>query len=184
MPHKIEPAPTGRASCRGCKETIAKGALRFAEETPNPYSEDGGTSFRYWHLPCAATKLANELRAVLGAYDGPVEDRASIEALVLEHAHPEMPYAERASSGRARCRACDTAIGKGELRVAFERVFESPTGPQKAAAYAHPRCVKRYLEREVERGRSGMDRQEAMKAVLDHSKLGKEDLEIVRLEME
>ena len=46
MPHKIEPAPSGRASCRGCKEPIAKGALRFGEETPNPYSEDGGMSFR------------------------------------------------------------------------------------------------------------------------------------------
>jgi hypothetical protein len=183
MPHKIEPAPSGRASCRGCKETIAKGALRFAEEAPNPYSDDGGTSFRYWHLPCAAKKLANELRAALGAYDGPIDDRPSIEALVEEHALPEMPYAERASSGRARCRACDAGIAKGELRVAFERTLESPTGPQKAAAYAHPKCVTRYLEREGERGRSGMAREEAMKAILDHSKLGKEDLEIVRLEM-
>jgi len=183
MPHKIEPAPSGRASCRGCKQAIAKGGLRFAEETPNPYSEDGGTSFRYWHLACAAIKLANELGAALAAYEGPVEDRASLETLVREHARPEMPYAERASSGRARCRACDTTIRKGELRVAFERVYESPMGPQKAAAYAHPKCVARYLEREVERGRAGMDREEAMRSALAHSRLGPEDLEVVRREM-
>ncbi|MGO9837007.1 MAG: hypothetical protein ACLP1X_22655 [Polyangiaceae bacterium] len=183
MAHKIEPAPSGRASCRGCKEPIAKGVVRFAEEAPNPYSEDGGMSFRYWHLACAAPKLANEVGAALGAYDGPVEDRAAIEALVKEHARPEMPFAERAGSGRARCRACDMAIKKGELRVAFERVYESPMGPQKAAAYAHPKCVARYLEREVERGRAGMDREEAMRGVIAHSRLGAEELEIVRREM-
>jgi hypothetical protein len=183
MPHKIEPAPSGRASCRGCKEPIAKGALRFGEETPNPYSEDGGMSFRYWHLACAAPKLANELGEALAAYDGPVDDRAALEALVKEHARPEMPYAERAGSGRARCRACDTTIKKGELRVAFERVYESPIGPQKAAAYAHPKCVTRYLEREVERGRAGMDREEAMRSAVAHSKLGADELETVRREM-
>jgi hypothetical protein len=183
MTHKIEPAPSGRASCRGCKLAIEKGKLRFGEEAPNPYSEDGGTSYRYWHLACAAAKLANEVGAALSAYDGPIEDRGAIEALVREHARPEMPYAERASSGRARCRACDAVLAKGELRVAFERVYESPMGPQMAAAYAHPKCVARYLEREVERGRTGMDREEAMRLVVAHSKLGLDDLEIVRREM-
>jgi hypothetical protein len=183
MPHKVEPAPSGRASCRGCKLAIEKGKPRFGEEAPNPYSEDGGTSFRYWHLACAAPKLANEVGVALSAYDGPIEDRAAIEALVREHARPEMPYAERASSGRARCRACDTVLAKGELRVAFERVYESPIGPQKAAAYAHPKCVTRYLEREGERGRAGMDREEVMRLVASHSKLGPEDLEIVLREI-
>lgn len=82
MPHKIEPAATGRASCRGCKRGIEKGALRFAEEFRNPYSDNGGLSFRYWHLNCAAIKLANELRVELAAFDGPIDDRASLEALV------------------------------------------------------------------------------------------------------
>jgi hypothetical protein len=182
MPHRIEPAPSGRASCRGCKKPIAKDTLRFAEETPNPYSEDGGTSFRYWHLSCAATKLANEVRDAMASYEGPIDDRSSLEAIVQQHVRPDLPYAERAPSGRARCRACDGAIQKGELRVAFERVFESPMGPQKAAAYAHPRCVQRYVEREAEHGRAGMDRDEALRQVLAHSKLAPEDAEIVSLE--
>jgi len=181
--NKVEVAPSGRAACRGCKQTIAKGALRFAEEFQNPYSEEGGTSFRYWHLSCAAAKLANELKEALEQYAGPIEDRESIESLIHEHWRPEMPYAERASSGRARCRACDVGIKKGELRVAFERSFEGPMGPQKAAAYAHPKCVGRYLEREMERGRESLDRQEALRRVLANSKLSQEELEIVREEM-
>src|SRR6516225_8680041 len=168
--HKIEPAPSGRAACRGCKQPIVKGVLRFAEEFQNPYSDEGGASYRYWHLPCAATKLANELDEALAQYDGSIEDRDSLEALVREHRRPEMPYAERAGSGRARCRACDTVIKKGELRVAFERSFEGPMGPQKAAAYAHPKCVVRYLAREIELGRESFARDEAERRVLGNSR--------------
>jgi hypothetical protein len=98
MAHKVEAAPSGRASCRGCKQAIAKGELRFAEEFASPYSEEGGLSFRYWHLACAATKLANELAAALAAYEGPpIEGRAELDAVIAEHSRPPMPYAERAT---------------------------------------------------------------------------------------
>jgi hypothetical protein len=179
MPHLVEIAPSGRARCRGCKQPIAKDAPRFAEEAPNPYSEEGGMAHRYWHLACAAPKLANELGAALAAFDGPIEDRASIEALIAEHIRPEMPYVEHASSGRAKCRVCDETIKKGELRVAFERVFDGPMGPQKGAAYAHPGCVGAYLDREKERGREAPDRQEAVRLVTAHSKLPADELEAV-----
>jgi hypothetical protein len=183
MPHRIEPAPSGRAGCRGCKAPIAKGALRFAEEFQSPYSEDGGPAFRYWHLPCAAEKLANEVSAALTGYDGQVDDRASIEATIAAHLRPEMPYAERAGTGRARCRACDLTIKKGELRVAFERVFDSPMGPQKGAAYAHVKCVPVYLEREKERGRDALALGELVRLVLAHSKLESGDRELVTNEL-
>jgi hypothetical protein len=181
MPNRIEAAPSGRASCRGCKEAIAKGVLRFAEEYPNPFSEDGGMATRYWHLACAATKLANELRPVLAAYEGAIDsqERASVEALVETHARPDPPYGERAGSGRARCRACDVTIKKGELRIAFERVFESPMGPQKGMAYAHPGCLGRYLEREKERGREALEKDEVLRRVRDNSKLSTDDLDAV-----
>jgi hypothetical protein len=183
MAHKIEPAPTGRASCRGCKQPIAKGELRFGEEFQNAYSEDGGLSFRYWHLKCAAAKLANELRGALAAYahEGrPVDDRPALEALIEAHARPEMPHAERAANGRAHCKGCDETIAKGELRVAFERVFEGPMGLQKGAAYAHPVCVARYLERERERGGDVPDREATVARVVANSKLPPDDLEVVR----
>jgi hypothetical protein len=181
MAHKIEPAPTGRASCRGCKQTIAKGELRFGEEFQNAYSEDGGMSFRYWHLKCAAAKLANELRGALAAYEGPVDDRPALDALIEAHVRPEMPHAERAPNGRAHCKGCDETIGKGELRVAFERVFEGPMGLQKGAAYTHPACVARYLEREMERGGDVPDREATVaKVVANSGKLPADDLEVVR----
>lgn len=169
MPHKIDVAPTGRATCRGCKKAIEKGAPRFGEEFASPYAEEGGTSYRYWHLACAATKLANELAPVLAAYDGALEDRAAIDALVSQHMRPEMPYLEHAPNGRARCRACDQTIAKGELRAAFERVFEGPMGPQKAAAYAHAQCLPRYLERERERGAETTDAAELLRLLEAHS---------------
>ena len=183
MAHKIETAPTGRASCRGCKQTIAKGELRFGEEFQNAYSEDGGMSYRYWHLKCAATKLANELQSAMRNYEGSLDeipDRAEIEALVESHIRPEMPHAERAANGRARCKGCDEAIGKGELRVAFERVFEGPMGAQKGAAYTHPVCAARYLEREKEQGREAPDRATLAALLKQNSKLEADDAETVR----
>jgi hypothetical protein len=180
MPHKVELAPTGRASCRGCKQPLEKGKIRFAEEFANAYSEDGGMSFRYWHLACAATKLANELAPALSAYEGEVEDRATIEALVAEHAKPPMPFAEHAKNGRAKCRACDETIAKGELRVAFERTFEGPMGPQKGAAYSHVKCLRRYLEREVERGQEATPPGVLLAQLEAHAQLAPEDLAAIR----
>jgi poly(ADP-ribose) polymerase-like protein len=185
MPHKIEVASTGRARCRGCKEAIAKGELRFGEEFQNPYSEDGGLSFRYWHLTCAAKGLANELSPVMAAYDGPIDDavRAETQALVAANLRPEMPHVEQANSGRAKCRACDVTIKKGEWRVAFERTFDSPMGPQKGAAYSHTACLGRYLEREQERGREAMDREDTIRRIVANSKLSDADREHVEHDM-
>jgi hypothetical protein len=183
MAHKVELAPSGRAACRGCKKPIAKGTPRFGEEFANPFSEEGGMSFRYWHLECAATKLANELAGALATYDGPVPDRDALEALIAEHTRPPMPYAERASTGRARCRACQENIARGELRVAFERTYETAMGPQKGAAYAHARCVRRYLEREKERGREAPQLDVLLRELDEHSKLDQGVLAAVRQEI-
>ena len=186
MPNRVEIAPSGRAACRGCKQTIAKGLPRFAEETANQFSEEGGVSYRYWHLVCAAPRMANELAAALTGFEGAVDERAALDALIAEHLRPESPYAERASSGRAKCRACDETLKKGELRVAFERVFsqvERPMGPQTGASYAHPKCVGRFLENEKERGREAPGREEVIRLVTAHSKLGPEDMEAVANEM-
>jgi ribosomal protein L37AE/L43A len=183
MAHKVEVSPSGRASCRGCKKTIAKGAPRFGEEFVNQFSEEGGTSYRYWHLECAATQLANELAGALAAYEGPplaIESREALDALIGEHTRPTMPYAERASTGRARCRACDENIAKGALRVAFERTLDTPMGPQKSAAYAHAKCARRYLEHERERGREAPEVEALLRDLEAHSKLGAEDLAAVR----
>jgi hypothetical protein len=170
MSHKVEVATTGRARCRACKQAIEKGALRFGEEFQNPYSEDGGMSYRYWHLPCAATKLANELGPALAAFEGEVPDRQALLELIAQHEKPTMPYAERAPNGRASCRACREGIARGELRVAFERIFDGPMGPQKGAAYAHARCLPAYLAREVEQGRTAPAAPDLLQELEAHAK--------------
>ncbi len=183
MSHKLEIAATGRARCRGCKEALAKGVLRFAEEFKNPYSEDGGMSYRYWHLACAATKMANDLAPAIAAYvaeGGEVPDREALDALIAEHRKPEMPFAERAPNARAKCRACQEAIAKGELRVAFERMYEGPMGMQKGAAYAHARCLLRYLAREVEQGREAPAPDALMAMLASRGTVGPEDLAELR----
>src|ERR1019366_3794623 len=119
MANTIEVAKSGRASCRGCGDKIAKDLHRFGEEVANNFSEDGGTTFRWWHLSCAATKLPNELRATLATFVGEVPDRAALDAAIAENAHPDYPYAQRAANGRAKCRVCNESIVKGDLRVAF-----------------------------------------------------------------
>jgi hypothetical protein len=183
MPHKIEPSPSGRAACRACKKPIPKGVLRFGEEYVNQFTNEPAMAYRYFHLECAAAKFANEVADALASFAGTVPDREALDALIAQHLRPELPYAERASTGRARCRACDETIAKGELRLAFERTLETPMGPQKASAYAHARCAGRYLERERELGRGVPDREQLVRLLEAHSKLPLDDVACVRSEV-
>ena len=175
MAHLVEVAKSGRATCRGCGEKVEKGALRFGEEVPNVFAEEGGTAHRYWHLACAAKKMANELREALPSFAGEVPEREALDALVTEHAHPDYPYAERAPNGRARCRVCHEGIKKEQLRGVFERVFDAGMGMTRSAGYLHAACTMRYGDAE----KLG---KEALNAALRaHSKLSEADLEEVVL---
>lgn len=165
MPSVIEIAKSGRASCRGCGEKIAKDVHRFGEETPNLFSEDGGVTYRWWHLSCAATKVPNELRGALGAFAGEVPDREALDRAIEEHAHPDYPYAERAPNGRAKCRVCKEAIKKDGLRVVFERAYDAGMGPVKSAGYLHPACAMQYKDA-ADLGKSAL-----IDALRAHSKL-------------
>ena len=87
MPHVIEIAKSGRASCRTCHKNIDKGLLRFGEEAPNAFAAEPGaavSSFRWHHLACAAAKLSLELRPLLVAYDGEVPDREELLRIMGE----------------------------------------------------------------------------------------------------
>src|SRR5580704_19780717 len=125
MAHTIETAKTGRAGCRACKQPIPKGDLRFGEEVPNAFSASGETTFQWYHLPCAALKKPQQLKTALATFTGEVPDRAELEKTLEESAKKlkpsSFPYAERASTGRARCQASQQPIEKGTLRMAIER---------------------------------------------------------------
>jgi hypothetical protein len=164
MAHTIEVAKSGRAQCRGCRNKIEKNVLRFGEEVPNMFSEDGGTTFRWYHLECAAKgKLANEVRDALKTWTAEVPNRAELDKLIAEHLHADYPYAERAANGRAKCRVCDLAIAKGDIRVAFERVVETQMGLQRGPGYMHSTCTLGYKDA------AQMGKDVLQKALAEHS---------------
>src|SRR4051812_24074087 len=105
----IERASSGRAKCRGCGQGIAKGEERFGEALPNAYGE--GESLFWFHLRCAACCRPESLLAFLEQGQATLpEGSAELSALAREGvAQPRLSRilrAERASSGRARCRHC------------------------------------------------------------------------------
>ncbi len=149
MAHTIEVAKSGRAGCRTCRNPIAKGELRFGEESANAFGEPGDMSYRWHHLKCAASKLPDELKTALATFEGDVPDREELDTLMAEavaNKPPPFPYADRAPTGRARCQACGEAVAKGALRVAIERELDRGMGATKGAGYLHPACAAAYVE--------------------------------------
>jgi len=150
MANVIEEAKSGRASCRTCKKTIAKGELRFGHEVMTQFSSD--PTLQWHHLMCAAQKLPVELKATLEAYQGDVPNRAEIDkemdaAVAKGNAKPAgFPYVDHAPTGRAKCMQCDQPIAKGTARVAVEREVDTGAFVTRGAGYLHPKCVKENLE--------------------------------------
>lgn len=144
VPDSIQPAPTGRAKCKGCGNTIAKAELRFGETGPNSFGEGEATS--WFHLACAALMRPEKLLPVLEAWTDEVPERAWLERTArfgVEHRRlPRLLRAERASSGRAHCRSCRELIAKGEWRFAlqvFEEARPNPIGT------IHASCAEAYF---------------------------------------
>ena len=145
MANLIEVSPSGRATCKTCKTSVAKGDLRFGEEYASGFSD--GMSYRWHHLLCAAKKLPYELEETLATFAGDVPDRAAVDAAITEakkKVKPKpaaLPYADRAPTGRAKCIVCTEAIAKDAFRVAIEREVDTGGFTTKGAGYLHPACV-------------------------------------------
>lgn len=150
MPHIIEEAKSGRASCRTCRKPIAKGELRFGEEVENQFSDGGEMTYRWHHMNCAAGSRSDELRSALTDFGGiSAEQRAELEKLMAEadaKKPPPYPHADKAPTGRAKCVGCGESIAKGEIRVAIEREIERGMTTTKGAGYLHPKCAAAYVE--------------------------------------
>ncbi|MEO7034747.1 MAG: hypothetical protein ABI548_12640 [Polyangiaceae bacterium] len=125
MPSVIERASTGRAKCRVCAQAIARGDERFGEALPNAYGE--GDALFWFHVPCAACARPEALLPVLAQSSMPGNERAGLEALaragVAQGRLCRILRAERASSGRAKCRHCRELIEQGAWRIALQ-IFE------------------------------------------------------------
>ncbi|MEW5848708.1 MAG: hypothetical protein AB2A00_07830 [Myxococcota bacterium] len=147
MPHMIEEAKSGRASCRTCREKIGKGELRFGEEAANAFDPEGGATHQWHHLLCAARKKPQLVKETLETFTGAVPNRAEVDQAIAESidtARPPFPFAEHAPTARSRCQSCRQPIDKGMLRVAVAR----PPGsvPPDGAAYVHTTCAVEYVK--------------------------------------
>jgi len=142
--HVIEAASSGRAKCRSCDQSIAKGELRFGERQPNAFGE--GEMTLWFHLPCGAYSRPEPFLEAQGAAppEAQLEHLATAARFGIEHRRvPRLHGAERATSGRAHCRSCRELIAKGEWRlplVFFEDYRFNPGG------YVHARCARNYFE--------------------------------------
>ncbi len=147
MAHIIEIASTGRAKCRGCGERIAAGALRFGERLPNPFADDGGEMTHWFHVPCAAFRRPEPfLETMTTASEAmPDQERLEHEARlgVAHHRLPRVSTAERATSGRAACRACRTPIEKDSWRISLLFYDDGRFVP---SGFIHIGCARAYLE--------------------------------------
>lgn len=143
--HVIEPASSGRAKCRGCGQKIEKGALRFGEKLENPFAD--GDMTHWFHLDCAAFKRPEPLLQTLAGRTAPLEDQARLESEAkkgLEHRRlPRVNGAERAPSGRAKCRSCGETIAKDAWRIPLVFREEGRFAP---SGFVHVRCARDYFE--------------------------------------
>jgi len=145
MAHLVEPASSGRARCRGCGERIEKGELRFGERLDNPFGE--GEMTHWFHLECAAFKRPEPLLETLEARDAPLESQEELMSTAragLEHRRlPRVNGAERATSGRAKCRSCHETIVKGAWRIPLVFWEEGRFAP---SGFIHAGCARAHLE--------------------------------------
>jgi hypothetical protein len=167
----LEPARSGRARCRGCGQTIQKGELRFGEEIPNPFGDEGETTQKWFHLPCAAEKRPEKVQAALGAFGGEIPQRDVVdEAIAAGITNPGLvpvARAERAPTGRARCRECRRLIERGTWRVVMD--VEDDVAAMASTYSIHASCAPRHV------GTGGLMAKLRRRSALDEAELA--DLE-------
>ncbi|MCZ6890163.1 MAG: hypothetical protein O7H39_16875 [Gammaproteobacteria bacterium] len=145
MEHVFEAAPSGRSKCRGCKRLIGKGETRFGERMPNPFAD--GEMTQWFHPLCAAYKRPEALLEAIAATAEALDDRERLENEANQTlGYPRLPRltgAERASSGRARCRHCRQAIAKSDWRIPLEFFND---GMINAGGFIHATCAAAYFD--------------------------------------
>ncbi len=145
-PYKIEPARSSRAKCKTCRRAIEKGVLRLGVLLEGPY----GTGYLWHHLLCAAKRRFEDVEAAYGerAWEKsvevpPLEELAALreKAEQAQKDKKALPYAERAPSGRSKCKHCDGPIAEASFRVVLGRGVEFGRQMRTAPINVHAACV-------------------------------------------
>jgi len=152
-PHLIEEARSSRSKCRTCKRKIEKGKLRLGVLLEGPY----GTGYLWHHLTCAARRRFGDVEAAYQekAFDAelqvpPLEELEKVrEKAVQDRANrKDPPYAERAPSGRSKCKNCGEAIAKDALRIVLAREVSFGNQVRATPINVHTGCVAAELRAE------------------------------------
>jgi hypothetical protein len=142
----IEPAASGRARCRGCGKPIGKGELRLGARLPNPFVE--GELTLWFHLVCGAYKRPQPYLEAAAKTKETVDNAEWLETEARRSlAHKRLPRlngAERAPTGRARCRSCRELIDKGTWRISLV-FYDDVEGRFEPSGFIHPKCAKEYF---------------------------------------
>jgi hypothetical protein len=149
LPHVIEPAKTGRSSCRGCQQPIAKGVLRLGVASPQ---ENQGHSHAWWHLECAADARPWELEEALLTTSTTVLDRAALAARLAgpAAARAALPSPRAAPiADAATCDACRQWSFPNALWVTIAgdvvAAGAQGTATLRREAHLHPTCARKVL---------------------------------------
>jgi hypothetical protein len=152
-PYLLESARSSRSKCRTCRRKIEKDTLRLGILLEGPF----GTGYLWHHLTCAARRRLEDVEAAYEQQafaDGlQVPPLAELQALKekAEQARAErkeLPYVERAPSGRSKCKNCGKAIDQDALRVVLAREVSFGNQVRATPINVHPECVHAELESE------------------------------------
>jgi hypothetical protein len=144
VPHLFELATTNRSKCRGCKQGIAKGELRFGESLPNQFGE--GEVTHWFHPMCAAYKRPEPLlEALRSAVEIPAREALERAAgtNLAQHRLARIDGAERSPTSQAKCRQCKEPIEKGSWRI---RLVFHEEGVFSPGGFIHIACRQPYFE--------------------------------------
>jgi hypothetical protein len=145
VPHVIEPATSARSKCRGCGERIDKGELRLGERLPNPFGE--GEMTLWFHVVCGAFMRPEPFLDAMKTTAEAVADAERLEAEArrgLDHRRlSRVRGAQRAPTGRARCRSCREMIDKDAWRIPLVYYDEGRFQP---SGFIHAGCAGSYFE--------------------------------------
>lgn len=152
-PYLLESARSSRSKCRTCRRKIAKGTLRLGILLEGPF----GTGYLWHHLACAARRRIEDVEAAYAQTafeDGlavpPLSELQALEEQAAKaHAdRKEPPYAERAPSGRSKCKHCGETVAKDALRIVLAREISFGSQVRMTPINVHPGCVQAELRSE------------------------------------
>ena len=152
-PYLLESARSSRSKCHTCRRKIDKDTLRLGILLEGPF----GTGYLWHHLTCAARRRLEDVEAAYEQQafaDGlQVPPLAELQALTekAEQARAErkeLPYMERAPSGRSKRKNCGKAIDQDALRVVLAREVSFGNQVRATPINVHPECVHAELESE------------------------------------